>query len=468
MLPKEYLELLQSAYRYHPEMLDLRNVISRVPGESPSRPSTLPEYYFKADGKKFADITIHDPVEFNFNHLLSTLPDDTAACFNDTSKLAVGEIESADVNGSAIPIPDSEGWVITIRRGLSYLIYHIIRTLSMTYNWNEPTSGTLIQSRLERSEAAQAIGEVLNYYCKLGVVYGKSFDANNHHIWFADVVATAAHRFVLCHELAHFVLGHTTRSNLNAVDDGATTFSESARKHDQELAADLEGWSLLFMSAMTADVTNSQGLPYVAPNNLTASYAGASTFIQISDLIDTVCGRREMSSHPEAQVRLDRLREYAVIACDAVKLDVKQISGFEEALSDALGDVRAWIVENLEILQKSPFNKLASECAASNPPDYNTFYQTCLTWMSQGSPHKFCRMLGYHQAEMENELGLDSAKDNGPSFESLAKQIGRDAIVSKINHLKLITGLLSNLNAESNLKVDKYYRKGKAEIEGMT
>jgi hypothetical protein len=103
--PQEYLRELQSRYNLYPRLLAARDRFEKMLGGYDERPSD--------SLTKLASQPDWISLDYTYTVLaLSNYPR-IPSCLTDPNYLAVGELKSANVNGSAIPVPNYDGWGAT-------------------------------------------------------------------------------------------------------------------------------------------------------------------------------------------------------------------------------------------------------------------------------------------------------------------------------------------------------------------
>lgn len=191
MTPAEYLSELQAPYRFYPYLFDIRDRLVKFLGGERPEPLRVP--------------SDESWVARNHAFLLERLPEWVTAHLS-PDRLAVGELKTASVNASAMPVPDrDDAWVIALQTGLSLLMYKCARAVFATFTINDSSP------TLTTTEAGSILGEYLSHYGEVGVAFGPEFECSAPQRMLASKVATAAERFVHCHEISHVVLGHLSR-----------------------------------------------------------------------------------------------------------------------------------------------------------------------------------------------------------------------------------------------------------------
>ena len=221
MSPEEWLSALKKGYELNRDYVALQESIFGR------------ERHPLLDGVDIAAVAgSRDAAEDHYSWLRERLSDELLKEIDSLGRLAVGELHFANVNASVIACP-AGGWVIALRKGLSVLLYAVARLALATTSLNGAPPAT------PRAEGARAFREMISAYHEVGVPITQDAAITLEGMQVASLTASAAERFVLCHELAHVLLGHASTSSLRAMpDDVVGDAREATKSIDEEFAAD--------------------------------------------------------------------------------------------------------------------------------------------------------------------------------------------------------------------------------------
>jgi Zn-dependent protease with chaperone function len=449
MTGQEYLEDLQAVYRRYHYLLNILQMRRDLLAGKEIHPPTdedVPRYFrnlaaTSADNlpidlpeelraKVVADVAAYSAgvrpevgwVQKRHNEFLTNAPNLASL------DIAVGELETASFNASAIPVPGrTNSWVIALNHGVSAVTYEVARTIAGTLNVNigEARGAEALTSR----QAGQILHERLNNYVYLGVPWGDEYNVSRESIVLASIVTTMAERFVYAHELSHIILRHLDGAFLRALHGDWSEAEQTIHRLDQEQEADLLAWELV-----TRVIVKSI-------NDLQMAYAGASLFLQVADLLERAEDLTAIGTHPPARQRLSSLREAVQRTVNKVGVSFEQVAMIERALSHGLERV---LQETPPLPGSDPLEELLDRVSSPSIPDYISFQNEILALLSHSAPSKLCRALGRAMGRAEKDLrdlGIDLNKapeEGAPPLDQAVLQAARQPF----NKLKLLIGLL--------------------------
>jgi Zn-dependent protease with chaperone function len=327
MTAQEYLEELQSVYRHYHYLLELvqdrRDLFARNKVRPPTADKDIPRYARELAAATLMDVLpnatakeLRDKLEYDVaSHIARTRPelgwaqrahsqflshasDMAKDLFTQNLDIAVGVLETASFNASAIPVPERErSWVIALNQEVSTVVYEVARTIAGTFNVR--IGKAVGNEALSPKRAGRILHERLNHYMHMGIPYGNEYKVSREQIVLASNVTTMAERFVYAHELSHIILGHHVGAPLRALPDDWSEAVETVHEMDQEQEADLLAWELL-----TRVFVGSMG-------EFQMAYAGSFMFLRVADLLERAAEVVAVSTHPPASQRLVYLTEGA-------------------------------------------------------------------------------------------------------------------------------------------------------------
>jgi hypothetical protein len=115
-------------------------------------------------------------------------------------------------------------------------------------------------------------------------------------------LATKTETFVVCHELAHHLLGHLETSRRKSILVRDVQVEVPVSNWVQEFEADALGLRLLLEQVRD-------------PHDLSMTYAGIDFFFQLMILLEEFTQFQGSDTHPPSSVRLKKIRDYAVLHC---------------------------------------------------------------------------------------------------------------------------------------------------------
>jgi hypothetical protein len=357
----------------------------------------------------------------------------------DQYDVAVGELHSADVNGSAIKVPGSgNSWVLAFGRGLSVALYGLACNLFGTQALAAPDGGPVQSPTLTPQETASALFDMLRYYAHLGFPLQQRQLLTPAHKAAAWRIAARAEQFVYLHELGHLVSGHLGNGEFKALPADYGEAPQVISGVEQEFEADLAGWIGLVTTMLPAEKT-------VA--DLQEAYAGAWLFLQLVGLLEQARDVSATHTHPPAKDRLLQLDMAAKAIASEVNVELDQV----QVIALGLGQQLQKIIELLPPLPgPSPLEEMldrASRADATLLDDIMAEGEARreLMWMlGSGAPGKLCRQMGLALGKAESELrdaGLDVRTEPPPGTAPLTREEFRRVRASFIR-FKLLAGLV--------------------------
>jgi hypothetical protein len=375
---------------------------------------------------------------------------DAKAIF-DTLDLAVGELESASFNASAIPVPGAESaYVIALNKGLSLLVYEVARTVAGTYNVPMGSESSEPVDLLTQERAARVLFEKLNCYLHLGIPYGDECEVSQQQIIIASMVTTMAERFAYLHEISHIILGHLSGAPLVALEGDWSDARHTTHESEQEHEADILAWNML------------AGMFVRNMSELQMAYAGSSLLLSVSGILEEANDVAAVGTHPPAIRRKAYLDEAVKGTLNEFGVPFEQASMIERAMIDRLKSVRA----KMAVLPgECPFGAILDQAASPWIPDYMSFQSMVLSLLSHSAPNKLCRAMGYALGRAETELGELGWLTETESEGSNPHRGTIDDARAPFNKFKLVRGLVGlYLIPEISRFIERYrkeYLEGK-------
>jgi hypothetical protein len=335
--------------------------------------------------------------------------------------IAVGELDTASFNSSAIPVPGTaNSWVLALNHGVSSLVYAVARLIAATYQINGSPADTACL--LSKDRAADILHERLTCYVHLGVPFGREYEITASQVQLASAVTTMAERFVYAHELAHVLLGHIDNAPLNAMPDDWSEARQTVHAHEQELEADLLAWMLVTQS-FVENLTQLQ-----------AAYAGICLFFRIASVLEMAGDISVGTTHPSAEVRLARMKMAAAAKAAEVGIGAEQVTIFDDVFVQGLERLLA---KAPTLPGHCPLGALLARCSSGAIPDYMSFQDDIFSLLSHAAPNKLCRAMGRALGEAELEL---QAFESRPADRSDRER--SDTHLRAFNRFKLIGGMM--------------------------
>jgi hypothetical protein len=231
-------------------------------------------------------------------------------------EVAVGSLPTGSLNALAIRAP-AGGAVVAVNQGAHLFLYKMAQVVAefldetepgdCTISWpGEASAATALRLRWEDTARALEVNtqghlrfqELLLAYVALGDAgYAQHYASPGLRMRFVGLLSFTADMFVVAHEYAHVVCGHTaSRLARRARLPSGIEFEESVRCHKEEMEAD----ALAFKITVTHNRKRGADLPL--------SYVGVDFLFSCLEIDETLRGTSSSRSHPSASDRRDSLR----------------------------------------------------------------------------------------------------------------------------------------------------------------
>lgn len=148
-------------------------------------------------------------------------------------------------------------------------------------------------------------------------------------------LATKTEMFVVCHELAHHILGHLETSRRKSILVRNVQVEVPVSDWTQEFEADALGLKLLLNQIRD-------------PYDLSMTYAGIDFFFQIMILLEDFTQFQGSDTHPPASLRLKKIRDYAALHCPDEanrKILFKMANELEFLVAEVWNTFKSWTEE---------------------------------------------------------------------------------------------------------------------------
>lgn len=241
--------------------------------------------------------------------IFSLLPDEQQRQMRDI--VFAGEFPTGDYNALIAKVPDEKRYVILMNVGLLALLHDVAKVIVFS-EWPkggngsaELPTGTSPSGESLDKEGREYFRDVIRNYVEFEnyVRPPRRFAPSGKTNLVADLLAWAAYRFVLAHEIAHVVLGH-----LDHAEAGVITVRGSEVKipvlnkpMKEELYADTLGGQIL----MAALFKNWKSRSLEGP----MWYTGPFFFLALAEIVDRVLSV-ESATHPPGKIRCMVLEEF--------------------------------------------------------------------------------------------------------------------------------------------------------------
>ena len=235
--------------------------------------------------------------------VLKQLPSELKPLLVNKDSFALGMLNLPEINAQVM-VAINGGWLVVIHEGLYAFFYKIARALA-TCRIEQGEDGvmklhddTLIQFK----EVSHLIAETLLNYIHFGLPLSRFLPIDFKASLLGGNLAAKTEIFVVCHELAHQMLGHLETSKRKSILIRNVEVEVPVTNWEQEFEADALGLRLLLEQART-------------PHDLSMTYAGISFFFQTMVLLEEFTQFQGSNTHPPSSVRLKKIRDYAVLHC---------------------------------------------------------------------------------------------------------------------------------------------------------
>jgi len=152
------------------------------------------------------------------------------------------------------------------------------------------------------NEVSHLIVETLLNYIKFGLPVSRFLPMDFKASLLGRSLAAKTGVFVVCHELAHHMLGHLETSKRQSILIRNVEVEVPVTNWEQEFEADALGFRLLLEQART-------------PPDLSMTFAGISFFFQTMALLEEFTQFQGNDTHPPSSVHLKKIRDYAALHC---------------------------------------------------------------------------------------------------------------------------------------------------------
>jgi hypothetical protein len=368
--------------------------------------------------------------------------------------VAVGELHSAEVNGSAIKVFGSgNSWVLAFGRGLSVALYGLACALFGTSSLAASEGGSVQSSVLTVEEAAAALYEMVRYYTHLGFpLQQQQQQLSPTHKAAAHLITERAEQFVYAHELGHLLSGHLGNGEFRALPADYGEAPQVISSIEQEFDADLAGWVVLVTTMLPDEKTIA---------DLQVAYAGAWLFLQLVSLLEQARDVSTIGTHPPAKDRLAQLDLAAKLIASQAQVEFDQVRAITLGLGEQLQEVTKLLPS---LPGQSPLEEMLDRISRADVTPFDDIMEAGdarreLMWMlSSGAPGKLCRQIGLALGKAEVELkdaGIDVRTEPPPDATPLTSE-ERARARAPFARFRLLAGLVETyLTPRARVLIDR-------------
>ena len=228
---------------------------------------------------------------------------------------------------------ENGGWLIVFNQGLVTFIYKAARSMATRIQFapSNATDPIDLSGALSLEQVADLFISMFEWYRVVGVPFGPDFPIRDEQLRFASRLTAESEKFILAHEVAHHVLGHT-RAGTRSLSVSDTVVQELDVDRRDELDAD----ALAIRMALES-ISSSDGV------SASHAYAGAELVFQVMTLFEEYDKTPEVSSHPPARERLDHLRTALLDVADARSVPI--VRDLADAIADFMAILKPYVLD---------------------------------------------------------------------------------------------------------------------------
>ncbi len=268
--------------------------------------------------------------------IIDQLPSDLKPLLVNNDSFAVGILDLPEINAQAMAAPNG-GWLVVIHEGLYAFFYKIARALAICrIEHGEDGVKKLSDASLANfKDVCHLTAEVLINYINLSLPLSSFLPIDFKASLLGGSLATKTEMFVVCHELAHHILGHLETSRRKSILVRNVQVEVPVSDWTQEFEADALGLKLLLNQIRD-------------PYDLSMTYAGIDFFFQIMILLEDFTQFQGSDTHPPASLRLKKIRDYAALHCPDEanrKILFKMANELEFLVAEVWNTFKSWTEE---------------------------------------------------------------------------------------------------------------------------
>jgi len=361
-----------------------------------------------------------------FREVIKNLPEEGKDLFDDSNFFAVGTLDKVEVNAQAIKAGNG-GWLILLNIGLFTFLYKVARALATRFvavdkNGERPYGDASIAFE----ETCRLVAEVFTWYAGAGIPFGSDFPIHPAQLTIANLLATYAEQFVICHELAHHVMGHVTGGTEKNILIANVPVQTSNWNWEQEFEADEGGLRFLLWKG---DV--------LGGNDTVMRYTGADFFLQVMSLYEELTNFPGSETHPPSVERLNRLRRFAASLChdeDSKAALFQRAHVVEQMLQVVRQTLFAPTQEQSRHLEEKSqrlvqrLENLLDKYTGGMTPDYMSFYVNAFQLLEEGPTdilaNTISTLMETYRQHLETLTNRESTHDDWITFQKLKLLLG--------------------------------------------
>jgi hypothetical protein len=310
--PQEYLQHLRSIWTTlpRPDYSD-DSVIVEIKKRFPK---------FLEDSKMAETYTLEKTIDDLYKNLAEPLMNRHTKL--PTEGVAVGELETRDVNSCCVRVPAGE-YVILVNVGLMIFLYQLTKIFCSRISVKpDRETDIIVRNSKELMETAKYTFQTVAAYLSYNVPAPPRIPIitmDEEQVSFVAGILHFAELFVLAHEFGHIIEDHFSTTKVIKVRIKEEDISIFRADWNQEYEADRCGLELMLE---TVKEKSERSLVRAS------SYLGPDLFFTFLDLIEKI-GNFKPTSHPPAKLRRENLRK-AMPPTEAGLILAKRFQGLSE------------------------------------------------------------------------------------------------------------------------------------------
>ena len=346
------------------------------------------------------------------NELLSGLKPGLPSLFFELNRegvIAIGEVNDPIPNAKTVRL-DGPAYAIVFNTGLQQFLYRVTRVLSTRFH---PQGSDAASQGLSFEDSCRILTDVFFWFRETGRAFGPDYPVTKQQVIIASMLATAAERFFLAHELGHVL------NDLGAVASKVPSEQREAAWADE---ANADQFALFVV--ISAGNRESPTIP------LEICYAGAEIALSTFSGLEML-GVEFEDTHPPAQERLNAVRGYVRNSC-ADNTSFERMTAMSRPLdvlfSRIVDQLRApdWesFLERASADVMKELDRLLDQCTGGVVPDYYTFQASVPKLFDRLSTHRlYARVadaaaaFAQHMQTMNENAGRAAKQEAWVSFQ---------------------------------------------------